>query len=277
MIIAFFGPETTYTHQAALKQFGENNKLKSNTFVAKRTIPEVFESVEKGEAEFGVVPIENSTEGSVAHTLDSFVDSNLKIIAEIVTPIQHCLLSNSKVSEITKIYSHPQPLGQCKKYLRKNFPNAELIEALSTANAAMLASKEKNSAAIASELAGKKFGVKVVEKEINDEKNNLTRFFVIGNDCTKATGKDKTTLLFSTKNVSGALYNVLGVIAKHKLNMTKIESRPSKKKTWEVVFFVEIEGHENDINVSKALKEMNEYCEVVKVLGSYPAKTKISD
>jgi len=277
MIIAFFGPETTYTHQAALKHFLENSKTKENTFIAKKTIPEVFDSVEKGEATFGVVPVENSTEGSVAHTLDSFVDSKLCITDEIVLPIKHCLLSNSKKEEIQKIYSHTQPFGQCKKYLIKNFPNAELVEALSTANAAILASKEKNSAAIASELAGQKFGVKVIDKEINDEKNNLTRFFVIGKTCNKATGKDKTTILFSTKNVSGALYHVLGIIAKYKINMTKIESRPSKKKVWEVVFFVEIEGHEKDVNVSKALKEMNTYCDVVKVLGSYPEKTKISD
>jgi len=277
VIIAFFGPETTYTHQAALKHFGEKEKNKLNQFVAKKTIPEVFESVEKGEAEFGVVPVENSTEGSVAHTLDSFVDSNLCITNEIVLPIKHCLLSNSKIDEIKKIYSHTQPFGQCKKYLRKNFPNAELAEALSTANAAMLASKEKNSAAIASDLAGIKFGIKIVDKEINDEKNNLTRFFVIGKTCNKATGKDKTTILFSTKNISGALYHVLGIIAKYKINMTKIESRPSKKKNWEVVFFVEIEGHEKDNAVSSALKEMNEYCDIVKVLGSYLEKTKISD
>jgi chorismate mutase/prephenate dehydratase len=282
MIIAFFGPETTYTHQAAIYHFKEKNskgntKSKTNTFISKKTIPDVFDSVEMGEAEFGVVPIENSTEGSVAHTLDSFLDSNLRIVAEIVLPIQHCLLSNCKRSEIKKIYSHPQPFGQCKKYLQKNFPNAELIEAISTATGAMIAVKEKNSAAIASCLAGEKFGLKLIESGINDEKENQTRFFVIGKKDSKPTGKDKTTILFSTKNIPGALYNVLGIVAKHNINMAKIESRPSKKKVWEVVFFVEIEGHFSEKNVANAIKDMEEYCEFVKVLGSYPEKMTISD
>jgi chorismate mutase/prephenate dehydratase len=270
--IAFFGPETTYTHQAALKNFD-----KSNSFIPKKTITDVFESVEKGETEFGVVPVENSTEGSVAHTLDSFFESKLQIVAEIVLPIKHCLLSNSKKEEIKKIYSHPQPFGQCKKYLKTNFPNVTKIEALSTANAAELASKEKYSSAIASELASNKFGLKIIQKEINDEIDNQTRFFVIGKDKTTPTGKDKTTIFFSTKNIPGALYNVLGILAKYKINMTKIESRPSKKKTWEVVFFVEFEGHFTEKTIGEGLKEIEKNCEFLKVLGSYPAKIRISD
>ncbi len=272
MKIAFFGPETTYTHQAAIKHFEKNNE-----FVPKKTIGEVFESVDKNETEFGVVPVENSTEGSVAHTLDSFIESNLKIVAEIVLPIKHCLLSNSKFEEIKKIYSHQQPLGQCKKYLQLNFSDVERIESLSTASAAISASKEKYSAAIASELAGERFGLNILQKEINDEKDNQTRFFVIGKSNTKPTGKDKTTILFSTKNVPGALYSVLGVLTKHKINMTKIESRPSKKKTWEVVFFVEFEGHYLDKLISEGLKDIESNCVFFKVLGSYPAKISISD
>jgi len=270
MNISFFGPETTFTHLAALKHFGEKN-----TFVPKKSISEVFESVEKKETDFGVVPVENSTEGSVAHTFDSFFDSKLKIIAEIVIPIEQCLLSGSGKKNITKIFSHPQPIGQCRKYLAKNFSNAEIVEAPSTAAAALLASKEKNSAAIASCLAAEKFGLKIIERGINDEHDNQTRFLVIGNKIPKITGKDKTSILFSTKNVPGALYKVLGIFSKYNINMTKIESRPSKKKTWEVVFFIDFEGHEGDEKIKKALLELHEYCDFLNVLGSYPEKVGI--
>jgi len=272
MIVAFLGPETSFTHQAAVKHFG--NKA---VFVSKKSVQEVFEAVEKKAAEFGVVAVENSTEGSVSHTLDSFIDFDLRIIAEIILPIRHCLLSVSNLQGIQKVYAHAQAFAQCKKYLKKNLPNAELIEAYSNSHGAMLAAKDSSSAAIASELAGKTFGLKVLDKEINDDENNQTRFFVIGKISSKPTGRDKTTILFSTKNIPGALFNVLKVLAENKINMTKIESRPSKKKIWDVVFFVEFEGHENNHIVEKTLQEIKENCEFLKVLGSYPKKTDISD
>jgi chorismate mutase / prephenate dehydratase len=272
MKISFFGPEATFTHLAAIKHFGEKN-----FFVAKKSIAEVFESVEKKETKFGVVPVENSTEGSVAHTLDSLLDSDLKIVAEVVLPIKQCLLSNSKRSELKKIFSHPQALGQCRKYLSQNFPNAEIIESSSTAKAAQQASIENGSAAIASELASKMFSIKILEKGINDENQNQTRFFVVGKESLPFAEKSKTTIVFSTNNISGALYAVLGVLAKHKINMTKIESRPSKKKVWAVVFFVDFEGNINDAKVSEMLKEVIKHCQFVKVLGSYPEKLAISD
>jgi chorismate mutase/prephenate dehydratase len=272
MIVAFLGPETSFTHQAAVKHFGDKAD-----FVPKKSVQEVFESVEKKESEFGVVAVENSTEGSVSHTLDSFMDSDLRILAEIVLPIKHCLLSNSKLNEIQKVFAHSQAFAQCKKYLKKNLPNAEQVETFSNSLGAMLAAKEPLSAAIASELAGKTYGLKVIDKEINDEKNNQTRFFVIGEGSSKPTGNDKTTILFSTKNVPGALFNVLKILANNKINMTKIESRPSKKKIWEVVFFVEFEDHEKDAIIVQTLKEMKENCEFLKVLGSYHKKTDIID
>ncbi|MFA5125819.1 MAG: prephenate dehydratase [archaeon] len=272
MNISFLGPETTFTHIAAISHFGEKN-----SFAPKKSIAEVFESVEKNETDFGVVPVENSTEGSVAHTLDSFFESKLKITAEIVIPINQCLIGNTKKSKISKIFSHSQAIGQCRKYIAKNFPDAEILECASTASAAMLALKEKNSAAIASILAAKKFGLKVIEEKINDEYNNQTRFFVIGKKESKAGNKNKTTILFSTKNVPGALYKVLGIFSKYNINMTKIESRPSKKKTWEVVFFIDFEGHKEDEKIKKALLELHEYCDFLNVLGSYPTKTGIID
>lgn len=272
MKIAFLGPETTYTHAAAIKHFGE-----SADFVPLKTLDDVFASVESGQSDFGVVPVENSYEGSVTRTLDLFMDHNLKICAEVIVPVSHCLVSNTKKELVTKIYSHSQALAQCAKYLSKNFPNADLFSESSTSAAAERASKENGSAAISSELAAKRFSLKVLDRNVNDDKENRTRFFVIGNELSKPSGKDKTMILFSTKNIPGALYKVLGVLAKKKVNMTKIESRPSKKKLWEVVFFVEIEGHAEDKKLNSALKQVDELCDLLKILGSYPEKMTISD
>ncbi|MEK6959281.1 MAG: prephenate dehydratase [archaeon] len=281
MKIAFLGPETTYTHSAAIKHFGAGAD-----FVPLKTLDDVFASVELGKSDFGVVPVENSYEGSVTRTLDLFMDHNLKICAEVIIPVSHCIASNAcnssnacgqKKETITKIYSHSQALAQCAKYLSKNFPDAELFSESSTSAAAERASKEKGAAAISSELAAEKFSLKVLERNINDDKENRTRFFVIGKQLSKPSGRDKTMILFSTKNIPGALYKVLGVLAKKKVNMTKIESRPSKKKLWDVVFFVEFEGHAEEKRVVSALKLVGELCDLLKVLGSYPEKMTISD
>ena len=200
MKVYYLGPETTFTHMAALKHFGEKAEL-----VPKRTIEEIFAAVEDSTPDFGVVPAENSTEGTIRPTFDALFDSKAVIVAELVLPISQCLLSNTPIQKITKILSHSQGFAQCRNYLAKNFARAELLEMSSTADAAKEAAKQNGVAAIASLLAAKKFSLKVLEEGINDEKHNQTRFFVIGKDGAKQTGKDKTSIVFATKNIPGAL------------------------------------------------------------------------
>ncbi len=271
MAIAYLGPKTTFTHAAALKKFGPTVEL-----AAHESIPSVFNSVEKGEADYGVVPIENSIEGTVSHTLDMFLDSNLNIVAEIMLDVKHCILSNRPLSKIKTVYSHPQAFAQCRKWLSKNLPNAEFVETSSTAKAAELASKDRESAAIASEMAAEEYSLNVAAKSIEDHSSNVTRFIVIGKEHNSKTGKDKTSILFSVQHKPGALFNALQPFQKHGLNMTKIESRPARKKLWEVVFFIDFEGFREDEAVKKALSEMAEHCLFVKVLGSYPEEISVS-
>ncbi|MFH1256564.1 MAG: prephenate dehydratase [Candidatus Diapherotrites archaeon] len=263
--IAFLGPRTTFTHMAALKKFGSMAE-----FIAKDSIKEVFDAVEKKEAAYGVVPIENSTEGTVNHTLDMFIDSDLGIVGEIQLEINHCLLSKFELFEVKKVYSHPQAFAQCRNWLGKNLPTVELVESPSTAKAAEEAKLYLKSAAIASELAAKDFGLNVLAKNIEDSAHNFTRFFVIGKASMKRTGKDKTSLVFSVKHEAGSLFNALKAFHEFNVNMTKIESRPTKKKTWEYVFFVDVQGFIEDEKVKKALERMKQNCMFLRVLGSYP-------
>ncbi|MBN2067963.1 MAG: prephenate dehydratase [Candidatus Diapherotrites archaeon] len=269
--IAYLGPKTTFTHAAALHKFGSTAEL-----VAHDSISSVFNSVEKRESDYGVVPIENSIEGSVSHTLDMFLDSSLNIVAEIMLDVKHHLLSNSPLKGTKTVYSHPQAFAQCRTWLAKNLPNAELVEASSTARAAELASKNKESAAIASEMAAEEFSLKIVSKCIEDSSSNVTRFIVIGKEQNQKTGKDKTSIMFSVQHKPGALFSALQPFQKHGLNMTKIESRPAKKKLWEVVFFIDFEGFRSDETVKKALSDMGHHCLFVKVLGSYPEEVSVS-
>ncbi|MFA5358099.1 MAG: prephenate dehydratase [archaeon] len=268
MKISFLGPEATFSNIAALNHFDEKNE-----FVPVKTIPDVFNSVEKGVSDFGVVPAENSTDGTIRPTFDSLLEFNTSIISEIIIPINHCLLSNSKKEAVKKILSIETVFAQCKKYLRKNFPDAELIGMPSTAQAALIASKKPGSAAIGSSLASKLFSIKILEEEINDEKNNQTRFFVIGKKMPEPKGKSKTSIVFGTKNIPGALFNVLKVFADSNINLTKIESRPSKEKNWEIVFFVDFEGSAFEGAGKKAVSEIKKLCKFVKILGSYCEKT----
>ncbi|MFA5859545.1 MAG: prephenate dehydratase, partial [Elusimicrobiota bacterium] len=266
MVIGYFGPETTFTHMAAYKTFGSTAK-----YLPLKTIRNVFEEVEKKRVDYGVVPIENSTEGVVNHTLDMFVDSNTKICAETFLGIAHYLLSrNTEIGEIKRVYSHQQPLAQCRNWLDSHIPGVELIETRSTAEAAFIATREHLSAAIASELAAKKYNLNVLAKNIEDLEENITRFLVIGQNITQPSGSDKTSVMLSIKDRVGALHDILLPFSKNKLNLTKIESRPSRKRVWEYVFFVDIEGHCDDSSVKKALKMLEKYCVFVKVLGSYP-------
>ena len=266
LTIAYLGPEATFTHQAAKQKFGS-----ASCYKHLRSIGEVFWDVEKEGSDMGVVPVENSIEGVETHTLDMFVESDLKICAEIFLPVSHCLLSRAKKGEIRVIYSHPQALAQCRGWIQENLPHAELKEVYSTAQAARLAARRKNSAAIASQLASKLYDLPLIEKNIEDSLGNVTRFLVIGKQESKpAAGESKTSLLFSLKDRVGALHDSLKPFAKYKINLTKIESRPSKRKLWEYYFFVDFAGHWQEKRAQKALEELKESCTFLKVLGSYP-------
>jgi chorismate mutase / prephenate dehydratase len=265
MTIAYFGPEATFTHQAAIRKFGT-----SLNYTPHKTIADVFTEVAKGRADYGVVPIENSTEGVVTHTLDMFVDSALKIVAQIVLPIQQCLIGNTPVADIKRVYSHPQAIAQCRQYIQTHLLHAEVVETSSTTRAAELAAREPNSGAIASALAAERYGLKILEKDIQDSSSNATRFFVLGRQCSTPTGRDRTSLMLSIAHKVGALHKALAVFSKHKLNMTRIESRPNKRKAWEYFFFVDCDGHYDDKKVAQALGQLQRVCNFVKVLGSYP-------
>jgi chorismate mutase / prephenate dehydratase len=265
LTVAYLGPEATFTHQAAIRRFGSSLR-----YSPQKTITDVFTEVSKRRADYGVVPVENSTEGVVTHTLDMFVDSELKIVAQIVMPVQHCLLSHSRRAQITKLYTHPQSLGQCRGWVQANLPRVEIIETSSNARSAEFAAREKQSAAIAGVLASEKYGVPVLEFDIQDNVANATRFLVLGRQCSPPTGDDRTSLMFSIVDRAGALYCALAPFRKYRINMTKIESRPSKRKAWEYFFFVDCDGHMDDRKVAKAIELLGEHCSYVKVLGSYP-------
>jgi chorismate mutase/prephenate dehydratase len=265
LTVAYLGPEATFTHQAAIRRFGSSLRYSSQ-----KTISDVFTEVSKNRADYGVVPVENSTEGVVTHTLDMFVDSELRIVAQIILKVQHCLLSNFRLAQIKQLYVHPQSLGQCRAWVQANLPRAEIIETSSNARSAEFAAKEKDSGAIAGVLASEKYNVPVLEYDIQDNAENATRFLVLGRQCSPPTGKDRTSLMFSITDRVGALYQALATFRRFRINLTKIESRPSKRKAWEYFFFVDCDGHMSDKKVSKALALLGEHCSYVKVLGSYP-------
>jgi chorismate mutase/prephenate dehydratase len=297
MTIAYLGPEATFTHQAAIKRFGSSLK-----YASQKTIADVFTEVSKQRADYGVVPVENSTEGVVTHTLDMFVDSELKIVSQIVLKVAHCFVSRYPRETIKQIYVHPQTLGQCRNWLQKNFPNVEIIETSSNAKSAEMATERGytsisqdlgkkvtenkatrtttykkrttlypvNTAAITSELAAEKYKLSILERDIQDNATNSTRFLVLGRQCSPPTGDDRTSLMVSVADKSGALHQAIAAFRKFKINMTKIESRPSKRKAWEYFFFIDCDGHFQDAKVAKAIKLLGTHCNFVKILGSYP-------
>ncbi|MEW6304207.1 MAG: prephenate dehydratase [Verrucomicrobiota bacterium] len=265
MNIAYLGPEATFTHQAALRKFGASLR-----YASQKTIPDVFNEVSKNRADYGVVPVENSTEGVVTHTLDMFVDSDLKIVAQIVLPIQHCLVALCKRSQIKKLYGHPQTLGQCRGWVQVHLPHVEIVETSSNARSAELAAREKNAAAIAGVLAAERYNLNILELDIQDNAANATRFLVLGRQCSPPTGHDRTSIMFSIADQVGALHRSLAPFRRYKINMTKIESRPSKRRAWEYFFFVDCDGHMKDRKVARAIELLTEQCSFVKVLGSYP-------
>jgi chorismate mutase / prephenate dehydratase len=266
MKVAFLGPKATFSHLAAMQQFGLSAELSPE-----RSIPAVFEAVEKGEAYYGLVPVENSTEGMVSHTLDMFIDSELKINAEVLLEVSHFLLSRTgRIEDVKKVYSHPQPLAQCRKWLAENLPNVPLVDVASTTLAAQIVGEDYNAAAIASEYAASIYNLKVVKARIEDQVNNFTRFLVIGRKLAERCGDDKTSLMFSVRDEPGILHRMLEPFAKRGINLSKIESRPMKKKAWEYIFYLDLSGHISDPEIAEAVQELALCCQFVKVLGSYP-------
>jgi len=265
--VAYLGPEATFTHMAVKRQFGLSARA-----IPMGTIAGVFDEVARGLADFGVVPVENSTEGVVNHTLDTFLISELRISAEILLAVDHCLLVRAglELGEIERVYSHPQGLAQCRRWLSANLPRANLVEAPSTAEAARLARDDARGAAVASELAGRLYDLVVARRGIADVAQNVTRFLVIGTRQAEPTGKDRTSILLELGDQPGILYKVLEPLARRGLNLSKIESRPSRRRPWEYVFFIDIDGHERDVEVAAAIAEVASATTSLKVLGSYP-------
>jgi len=263
--IAYMGPEATFSHLASLKKFGS-----SVEHVACDNVAEVFHKVEGGDCDYGVVPIENSIEGVVTHTMDLLVDSDLKICSQVLLDVTHHLMSKGSLTQIKEIYSHPQVLGQCRQWLMKNMPKAQLIPTVSTTKAAQIVAGKKNAACIASQVAASLYKLTILKKNIQDSSHNITRFLVISTMDVPPTGHDRTSLVFSIKDRVGALHAMLSPFMKNKINLTKIESRPSKKKAWDYYFFVDCEGHQSDPRVALALNQLEGMCKFLKILGSYP-------
>ncbi|MCF3648222.1 prephenate dehydratase [Synoicihabitans lomoniglobus] len=269
--IVYLGPEATNTHAAAIKKFGA-----SIDYEGMGTIADLFTAVEKGEADYAVIPIENSTEGSVREALDNFVESDLKIVAQIYLEISHSLISNESLEGITKVYSKDQALAQCRHWLQRHLPHAQLIDASSTARAVEIAANEPGAAAVAGELAAQHHDVPVIAANIQDKSDNTTRFFVLGKKPAGAvgSGRDMSSFLISlgdqASSHSGALLKMLMPMAERGINLSKIESRPSKRRPWDYYFFVDVSGHYQDANMQEALSELSAFCPMVKWLGSYP-------
>lgn len=266
LCIAYLGPPGTFTQAAALKHFGHSVQT-----VPLDAIDPVFREVESGNVHYGVVPVENSTEGVITHTLDMFLHSPLKICGEVSLRIHHMLMTRQGGADgIQRVYSHQQSLAQCRKWLDVNLPAAQRIGVASNAEAARRAAGEAGSAAVAGEVAAETYGLELLARNIEDEPENTTRFLIVGKREVPPTGRDKTSLLLSTSNRPGSLYRLLEHFAHNDISMTRIESRPSRRENWDYVFFVDIEGHVDDVNVAAAIGEVRNSASMLKILGSYP-------
>jgi chorismate mutase/prephenate dehydratase len=268
--IGYLGPKGSYSHTAAMLKFGQSVEYESLA-----DIRSIFDEVSKGHCDLGLVPVENSTGGGVIETLDALIDSDVKICSEVLMAIHHSLLANCPGDQIKKIYSKPEVFAQCRNWLSAAFKQAQTIPVASTAKAAQMAAAEPGTAAIGSTIAAELYGLKVLCENIEDIANNITRFLVIGREDAKPTGEDKTAILFSTAHKAGALADVLNVLKRYDINMTNIESRPSRKRQWEYYFFVDFLGHRMDERVSKGLKEAGKHCLQLSVLGSFPQATEL--
>lgn len=264
--VAGLGPEGTFSHLACVTRFG-----RMSAFQPTETISEVFTAVERNESDYGVVPVENSWAGVVPETLDTFMNSNLRVVSEIYLPIAHNLLTKcTSLDKIERLYTHFQPAAQCRQWLKNNLPNAQKIDAPSTARAAELSAEDEGSAAIATILASERTGLPILCEHIEDNTTNRTRFLVLGYNEPEPTGKDKTSLMFSVQNKAGELVHALNAFEKFGVNMTMIESRPTKVEAWQYVFYVDLQGHIKDLSLEKAIGLLKEHSLFVRVLGSYP-------
>jgi len=265
--VAGLGPRGTFSEEAVVKHFGGQMPV-----VLCASIDEVFRSVESGSVGYGVVPVENSTEGAVGRTMDLLVSSPLRLCGEVLLPVRQNLMSKAASADhVKRIYSHAQSLAQCNRWLNQNLPSVERIPVSSNAEAARLASEDPDAAAIAGRTAAELYGLNVLAPGIEDDPNNTTRFVVVSQQAVPRSGRDKTSLVMSSRNVPGAMHELLTPMAKHKVSMSRLESRPSRTGLWEYVFFVDLEGHQDDANVAQALAEMRDLAAFLKVLGSYPA------
>jgi chorismate mutase/prephenate dehydratase len=266
LTVSYLGPEGTFSEQATLKRFG--NAVHG---LPCASIDEVFRAVKSGTAQYGMVPVENSSEGAIGRTLDLLMQSTLQVCGEVLLPIHQCLLAkHCESGSIKTIYSHPQSLGQCQGWLNTNLPHAARIPVASNAEAARLAEENPHSAAIAGSQAAARFGLRLCAENIEDETSNTTRFLVLGNQHVAPSGNDKTSMVMSAENRPGAVHDLLVPLARHGVSMTRLESRPARSGMWEYVFYVDIEGHQDDNKVAAALAELRQVASFVKVLGSYP-------
>ncbi|MDH5480662.1 MAG: prephenate dehydratase, partial [Nitrosomonas sp.] len=272
MVVAYLGPSGTFSEEAAIKRFGHAISTQ-----ACDSIDDVFHKVVSGAANYGVVPVENSSEGAIGRTMDLLLQTppTITVCGEILLPVHQFLMAQqTELSKINKIYSHPQSFAQCHQWLKENLPHipsTEYINASSNADAARQATENKNAAAVASKRAAEILGLTICAENIEDDPENTTRFLVIGAQNVAVSGKDKTSLAMSTNNSSGAIYKLLAPLSEHGVSMTRLESRPSRTGLWQYVFFVDIEGHQQDKNVSAALNDLDKKATFLKILGSYPA------
>ena len=266
LVIAYFGPEATWTHQAARNKFGA-----SVSYLSRSSIGDVFEAVSRGRADYGVVPIENSTEGAVNHTLDVFIESELRICAQLTLKIEHHFMAAVPRDEVRKVFSHPQVFGQCRQWLHDHLPNVDQVEVSSTARAGEMAAKATDAGALAGRMVAELHGLRILDAGVQDRATNTTRFLVIGPKDCPPTGRDKTSLMFGVPDRAGALFSALEPLQRGAVSMSKIESRPSKRKPWEYVFFVDVEGHRQDERLVAAIDEVEARTSFLKILGSYPS------
>jgi chorismate mutase/prephenate dehydratase len=266
MTVAYLGPEGTYTQAAVIKHFGQ-----AVNCLDVKTIGDVFRVVEQGRAHFGVVPVENSTEGVITHTLDSFLTSRLKVCGEVQLPINHQLLTRAEgLPAVEKVYAHPQALAQCRGWLERYLPEAEIVASNSNAEAVLVAVDNPNVAAIAGEIAARLYDINILASGIEDEENNATRFLIIGDHTYQPSGEDKTTIMISTPNKVGSLFELLKPLYDAGVDMSRIESRPSRQTNWDYVFFIDLIGHVEDPPVAAALAQLESQAAFFKLIGSYP-------
>ena len=268
--IAYLGPGGSFSHTAAMLKFGQSVEYESVT-----DIKSIFEEVSKGHCDLGLAPVENTMGGGVIETLDALIDSNVKVCAEVLMAIHHNLMGNCTLQEIEKIYSKPEVFAQCRNWLSATFKDAQTIPVASTARAAQLAAEEPRAAAIGSSIAAELYGLRIVCENIEDTANNVTRFLIISKEDARPTGEDKTAILFSTAHKAGALADVLDVFKRYGINMTNIESRPSRKRQWEYYFFVDFLGHRTEKHIQEGMEESRKHCLQLSILGSFPRATEL--